>query len=96
MGLTLLVEHEISMQPRARPIRQQARKMGHEKVVEAQVQELLERNLIEPSNSAWSSLAVLVRKKDEKWRFCVDYRKSTPSHNRMPPPSLELRRASTP
>lgn len=64
MGFTLLVKHKIHIQPEARPIKQQARRLGHEKEkkVEAQVQELLEERLIEPSSSIWSSAVVLVRK----------------------------------
>jgi len=43
--------------------------------VSRQVQDLLSRDLIEPAHSAWSSPVILVQKKDESWRFCVDYRK---------------------
>jgi len=39
------------------------------------VQNLLNRDLIEPGHGAWSSSVVLVRKKDGSWRFCVDYRR---------------------
>ena len=39
------------------------------------MKKLLERGLIEPANGAWSSPAVLVRKKDGTWRFCIDYRR---------------------
>ena len=34
-----------------------------------------ERDLITPSKSAWSSPITLVKKKDSKYRFCIDYRK---------------------
>jgi len=39
------------------------------------VQDLLDRDLIEPVHGAWSSPVVLVKKKDGSWRFCVNYRR---------------------
>ena len=29
--------------------------------------------MVEPAIEAWSSRVVLVRKKDQSWRFCVNY-----------------------
>ena len=39
-----------------------------------QVQQMLSRNVIRPSNSPWASPVVMVRKKDGSLLFCVDFR----------------------
>ena len=77
MGRTKLVEHSIPVIEGTRPIRQPPHRLGPEKEAEAekQVQDLLERGLIEPASGAWGSPVVLVRKKDDSWRFCIDYRR---------------------
>jgi len=75
VGLTRAVRHEIPLAAGTVPIRQPTRRLGPEKEVSRQVRDLLDRGLIEPAHSAWSSPVVLVRKKDGSWRFCVDYRK---------------------
>ena len=47
------------------------------KLIDEQVQDLLNQDLIEPSLSPWSAPVVLVEKPGQrgKWRLCIDYRK---------------------
>jgi len=75
MGLAKAVCHEIPVAAGSVPIRQPTRRLGpeKEKEVHRQVQDLLNRHLIDPAHGAWSSPVVLVWKKDGSWRFCVDY-----------------------
>lgn len=75
IGRTNLVTHRINT-GNAIPIRQRPRRMpiGKRDIEKKEVQRMLESGIIEPSNSPWASNIVLVKKKDGKTRFCVDYR----------------------
>lgn len=44
-------------------------------VIQKQVALMLERNIIEPSSSPWSSAVKLVRNQVAAWKFCVNYRR---------------------
>lgn len=76
LGCTSLVKHHIDTENNP-PIRRPPYRTSPEQRqrIDTHVQEMLERGIIEPSNSAWSAPVVLVKKRDGTDRFCVDYRK---------------------
>ena len=61
----------------ARPVKQRYNPVFKklEEDVHRQVIEMLEYRVIEPSTSAWSSPVVIIRKSNDKYRFCTDFRK---------------------
>ncbi len=75
-GRTNLIQHHIETEPglvvRSRPYRLPEHK---KKVVQTELEAMLEMGVIEESNSDWASPIVLVPKTDGSVRFCVDYRK---------------------
>ena len=77
VGRTDLITHSIPTQEGAAPIKQPPRRLGPEKdaEVERQVRELVDKVLVEPADSAWSSPVVLVKKRCGSWRLCIDYRR---------------------
>ena len=70
------IEHEINM-GNASPVKQKFRRIplafvGEE---EKHLDKMLKAEVIQPSTSDWSSVPVLVRKKYQSVRWCVDWRK---------------------
>ena len=76
LGSTDLVTHSIATGSHS-PIRQPVRRtpFALRDTVDKLVQEMLEQDVIRPSQSPWASPIVLVKKKDNTMRFCVDYRR---------------------
>ena len=76
LGRTSLVQHVIDTGD-AMPIKQRPYRVSPDvkKEIDRQVDEMLERGIIQESVSPWSSPVVLVKKKDGSYRFCVDFRK---------------------
>ena len=75
LGETNLVVHTIDTQD-ARPFRQQLRNHPRTTLeeIDTEVKGMLDAGIIEPSQSPWLSNLVVVRKKDNTARICVDYR----------------------
>ena len=76
-GRTNEVVHRIDLGDDARPFKLPLRRVPLHLQGEfaRQLDEMLEEDIIEPSTSEISSPPVLVRKKDGRIRFCIDYRK---------------------
>jgi hypothetical protein len=70
------VEVSIDTFPGVPPIAQQPYRMALAELNElkTQLQELLDKGFIWPSNSPWGASILFVRKKDGTHRLCIDYR----------------------
>ena len=76
LGRTGIIQHKIPT-GQTQPIKQPPRRVpvNMNKEVDEQIQDMLDKNVIQPSKSPWASSIVLVKKKDGTQRFCVDYRR---------------------
>jgi hypothetical protein len=78
-GCTSQVVHSIDTGD-ARPIKRNPYRIPYplKQAVDEQIGEMLEKEIIDPSMSPWSSSIALVQKKSRdgsiKYRFCIDYR----------------------
>jgi len=74
-GVSHVAEHRIIMRD-DKPLKQRyyPRNPAMQSEIDAQVNELLREDAIEPSRSPHSAPIVLIKKKTGKWRMCVDYR----------------------
>lgn len=76
LGRTDLIKHHIDTGS-SRPIKQALRRtpLAQREAAEAELNDMLEKGIIEPSDSPWASPVVLVKKKGGSLRYCVDFRK---------------------
>ncbi|XP_026444472.1 uncharacterized protein LOC113344718 [Papaver somniferum] len=74
---TRALYHKIPLKPNSEPVNLRPYRSPYlqKAVVESLVKEMLQTGIIQPSNSLFASPILLVKKKDNSWRFCVDYRK---------------------
>lgn len=77
LGETNVYEHNIDTHPDARPVRMPFYRANPnlQEEIRKHVDDMLENDIIEPSNSIWHSPVVMVKKRSGEWRFAVDYRK---------------------
>ena len=76
LGHTTLVQHTIDTGDN-HPIKQPPRRLpvAQREIADKEVEKMLLKGFIEPSDSPWASPIVLVAKKDGSTRFCIDYRR---------------------
>ena len=74
-GLAEGFEHKINLTSEV-PIRQKPYPLPYalKNIVDEEIKKMLAADIIEESDSPYSAPIVLVKKKDETYRFCVDYR----------------------
>jgi hypothetical protein len=71
-----VIEHRLQVSPSARPKKQNFRKMSEEKAEASkdEVQRLLDKGFIrEVTYPQWLVNVVMLRKKNGKWRMCMDF-----------------------
>ncbi|WVY93439.1 hypothetical protein V8G54_032527 [Vigna mungo] len=86
-------DHRIHLIPNSTPVNVKPYRYPHSQKceLEKQVKELLDKAMIQPSRSPFSSPVLLVRKKDGSWRCCIDYRalNVVTVRDRFPMPTID-------
>ncbi|UYV77623.1 hypothetical protein LAZ67_15001761 [Cordylochernes scorpioides] len=76
LGRSNLAKHRIDTEG-AKPIKHKPYRVSAKKreIIKEKIDEMLRDGIIRPSSSPWSFPVILVKKREGKYRFCVDYRK---------------------
>ncbi|GKD71906.1 putative reverse transcriptase domain-containing protein [Tanacetum coccineum] len=87
------VEFQINLIPRAKPVARAPYRLAPSKMQELsnQHQELADRGFIRPSTLPWGAPVLFVKKKEESFRMCIDYRELNKLivKNRYPLPRID-------
>ena len=77
VSFTHKIRHKIVLKPGTVPVKQKNRKFSEEqnRFIDAEVQKLINQDIIQPSLSNWSTRIVLSwEPRKNRWRLCLDYR----------------------
>nr|XP_027083907.1 uncharacterized protein LOC113706223 [Coffea arabica] len=87
------LDHQITLKPGAEPFKLKPYRYpyAHKSEIEKQVAEMLTNGIVKHSCSPFASPVLLVKKKDNTWRLCVDYRKlnELTVKDRFPIPNID-------
>ncbi|KAJ3703314.1 hypothetical protein LUZ61_007019 [Rhynchospora tenuis] len=87
------IDHQIPLKPDATPVSMRPYRYSYYQRLEIEkiVKELLSSSFIRPSTSPYSSPVLLVKKKDNSWRLCIDYRQLNEAtiKNKYPIPIID-------
>jgi hypothetical protein len=87
------IKFRIDLIPDAKPITRAPYHLAPSemKVLMKQIDELLEKEYIRPSTSAWGASVFFLNKKDGSMRMCIDYRElnKLASKNKYPLPRID-------
>ena len=71
-----VAEHKLNIKPGSKPIKQRLRRFNSDKckAIREEIEKLISAGFIrEVYHPEWLANPVLVKKKNGKWRMCVDY-----------------------
>ena len=70
-----MIEHKLHIDRSVKPRKQKLRKMSKDKIaaVNTEVQRLLDARVIREVYPTWLANIVIVKKKNGKWRMCIDF-----------------------
>ncbi len=76
IGCTTILQHTIDLIEESKAHKEPLRRLNPAKqqAADEQVAALLELGVTEPSHSPWASGIVMVKKKDDSFRMCIDFR----------------------
>jgi hypothetical protein len=87
------VDHQIPLQPHDAIVNSRPYRLSFNQndTMGSLILQLFKNKVIRPSVSPYSSPAILVKKKDDSWRLCIDYRKlnKLTVKNKYPIPIIE-------